>query len=320
VLHIGLVGPGGIADHRLAPALARLPDVALWSVCSRDATRAAAFATRHHARGPVHTDLGDMLADPELHAVILATPDRLHAAQAIAAARAGKHVFVEKPMATSLADAAAVQSAAAAANIKLAVGYHLRWHAGLRALRQQILAGALGRVLHLRVAWTFVEPDPHNWRAGPDVGRWWSLAAVGTHALDLAHWLLSPVCGDLEQLRALTTSFVHGGPHDETAMLALRFASGATADILTSVLFRVPRDVEVLGDRGSARAAEVLGPHGAGRIALTIDGRTTELPYDPVDPYEHELQDFADAIAGDRPPEVDAAAGLRNVQWLCEVA
>jgi predicted dehydrogenase len=128
------------------------------------------------------------------------------------------------------------------------------------------------------------------------------------------------VCGELAQLQALTTSFVHGGPHDESAMLALRFASGATADILTSVLFRVPRDVEVLGDRGSARAAEVLGPHGAGRIALTIDGTTSDLAYDPVDPYEQELQDFVAAIAGDRPPEVDAAAGLRNVQWLCEVA
>lgn len=320
MLHVGLVGPGGIADHRLAPALARVPGACLWSVCSRDTARAAAFAARHHARGPVHTDLDAMLADPELHAVILATPDRLHARQAIAAARAGKHVFVEKPMATSLADAEAMRAAADAADIKLAVGYHLRWHAGLRALRTKILAGALGRILHLRVAWTFVERDPGNWRAGADVGRWWSLAAVGTHALDLAHWLLAPVCGEFTAKHALTTSFVHAGPHDESAVLALRFASGATADILTSVLFRVPRDVEVIGDRGHALAADVLGPHGQGRISLTIDGATTDLAYDPVDPYQSELQDFVAAIAGDRPPEVDATAGLRNVQWLCEVA
>ena len=319
MLHLGLVGPGGIADHRLAPAIRRLAGATLWSVCSRDHARAADFAARHGARH-VHTDYATMLADPDLHAVVLATPDRLHAAQAIAAARAGKHVFVEKPMATSVADAAAMLAAAADADIKLAVGYHLRWHAGLRALRHKILAGELGRILHLRVAWTFVERDPTNWRAGPDVGRWWSLAAVGTHALDLAHWLLSPVCGELAQLQALTSSFVHGGPHDESAVLALKFASGTTADILTSVLFRAPRNVEVYGDRGSARAEEVLGPHGNGRIVLTIDGTTSDLAYDPVDPYEQELRDFVAAIAGDRPPEVDAAAGLRNVEWLCEVA
>lgn len=126
MLHVGLVGPGGIAEHRLAPALGRIPGAMLWSVCSRDIQRSLSFALRHGARGPVHDDLDEMLADPALHAVILATPDRLHAAQAIAAARAGKHVFVEKPMATSVADAEAMRAAAEAANIKLAVGYHLR--------------------------------------------------------------------------------------------------------------------------------------------------------------------------------------------------
>jgi 1,5-anhydro-D-fructose reductase (1,5-anhydro-D-mannitol-forming) len=319
VLNIGLVGPGGIADHRLAPALGRLRGACLWSVCSRDADRGHAFAARHAARGPVHTDLAAMLADPELHAVVLATPDRLHAAQAIACARAGKHVFVEKPLATSVPDAQAVLTAARDHAVTLAVGYHLRWHAGLRLLRERLHAGDLGRVLHLRVAWTFVERDPGNWRAGADVGRWWSLAAVGTHALDLAHWLLAPVCGDLTDLRALTTAFVHGGPHDESAVLALRFADGATADILTSVLFRAPRSVDIYCDRGSARAEEVLGPHGRGRITLTIDGTTTDLAYVEADPYQSELQDFVDAIHGSRPPEADAAAGLRNVQWLCEV-
>lgn len=319
MLHIGLVGPGGIADHRLAPALARIPDATLWSVCSRDLARASAFAARHDARGPVHTDLAAMLADPELHAVMLATPDRLHAAQAIAAARAGKHVFVEKPMATTVADAEAMRAAATAARITLAVGYHLRWHAGLRALRQHIQDGALGRILHLRIAWTFVERDPGNWRAGADVGRWWSLAAVGTHALDLAHWLLSPVCGEFEHMHALTTSFVHGGPHDESAVLALRFASGATADILTSVLFRAPRNVEVLGDRGTAVAEEVLGPHGAGRITITRSGAATSLPYTPVDPYQSELEDFIAAIRHGTTPEADATAGQRNVEWLCNL-
>ncbi|MBL9105211.1 MAG: Gfo/Idh/MocA family oxidoreductase [Myxococcales bacterium] len=319
MLRIGLVGPGSIADHRLAPAITRLRGAALWSVCSRDRARAAAFAARHGAGGPVHDDLEAMLADPALDAVVIATPDRLHAPQALAALAAGKHVFVEKPLATSVADAEAVRAAAVARDRKLAVGYHLRWHAGLRALRERVRAGDLGRVLHLRLAWTFVERDADNWRAGPDVARWWSLAAVGTHALDLTDWLLRPVCGELTDLRALTSSFVHGHPHDETAVLALRFADGATADILTSVLFRVPRNLEIVGTRGRALAEEVLGPHGRGRITLTIDGAARELTYEPVDPYEAELQDFVDAVADDRAPAVDATVGVTNIQWLCEV-
>lgn len=312
MLHIGLVGPGSIAA-RLAPALTRVSGAVLWSVCSRDADRARAFAAQHGARGGVHTDLGSMLADPDLDAVILATPDRLHADQTIAAAAAGKHVFVEKPMATDLGEAEAMVAACRAAGVQLGVGYHLRFHAGLRLLRERVLAGALGRLLHMRVTWTYRERNPDDWRASPTTGRWWSLAALGTHGLDLARWYLRPVAGELADAHALTAHPCHGGPHDETAMLALRFADGATADILTSVLFRAPRSIELFGDAGSARGDEVLGPRGDGRILL--DGR--ELDYTPVDPYQGELQDFVDAVAQGRAPEVGGDEGLANVRWLC---
>ncbi|MDC0719442.1 Gfo/Idh/MocA family protein [Nannocystis bainbridge] len=315
MLHIGVVGPGSIADRRLAPALQQLRGATLWSVCSRDPERARIFAARHGARGPIFGDLADMLADPRLDAVVIATPDRLHAAQAIAAAAAGKHVFVEKPMATSVADAEAVVRACEAAGVRLAVGYHLRFHPGLRALRARVLAGELGRVLHMRATWTFVERDAGNWRASPEVGRWWSLAAVGTHCLDLVRWFLRPACGEIEHARALTSSPVHRSPHDETAAVALRFASGATADILTSVVFRAPRTIEVFGDAGSARGDEVLGPHGGGRIVVG----DRELSYEPADPYLGELQDFVDAVAHGRAPEVDAVEGLANVRGLCEM-
>ncbi len=313
--NIGILGPGSIADHRLAPALQRLRGARLWSVCARDRERGQGFATRHGAAGAVHTDLETMLADPELDAVLIATPDRLHAAQAIAAANAGKHVFVEKPLATSVAEAEAVVAACQTAGVRLGVGYHLRHHAGLRALRERILAGAIGRPMHMRVTWTFIEQDARNWRSGEALGRWWALAAVGTHALDLTRWFMRPLCGELERVQALTTTFVHGSPHDETAMLALRFASGATADILCSVLFRAPRDVEVYGDAGQARAEAVLGPHGRGDIHLG----GAVLPYEASDPYQSELQDFVDAITEGRAPEVDGEEGLANVRTLCEV-
>lgn len=315
MLRIGLVGPGSIADRRLAPALRDVAGAELWSVCSRDEGRAAEFAARHGARGPIFTDYEDMLADPRLDAVIVATPDRLHAAQALAAARAGKHVFVEKPMATAVEDADALVRTCRAAGVRLAVGYHLRFHAGLRALRERVVAGELGRLVHMRATWTFVERDPTDWRAGPQVGRWWALGAVGTHCLDLARWYLRPGCGDIERARALVSSPVHHSPHDETALLALRFASGATADIVCSVLFRAPRSIELYGDAGTARAEDVLGPHGGGRIVVNDQ----QLAYQPVDPYRGELQDFVDAVAHGRAPEVDGDEGLANVRWLCDV-
>src|SRR6185436_5427085 len=130
-LRIGILGPGLIADQKLAPALRRVPGACLWSVLSRDRARAAAFAARHGATAPApaFTEIEAFLADPGLDAVIIASPDRLHAREATLAAAAGKHVFVEKPMATSVDEARAMVNACAAAGVRLGVAYHLRFHA-----------------------------------------------------------------------------------------------------------------------------------------------------------------------------------------------
>src|SRR6185295_4929236 len=122
------------------------------------------FASRHGAASPepVYTDLAGLLTDPHLDAVLIATPDGLHARQAVAAARAGKHVLVEKPMATDLEGARAMVNAAEAAGVRLGVAYHLRWHAGHRLLHERVQQGDLGDLRHMRAQWTFRTADASN--------------------------------------------------------------------------------------------------------------------------------------------------------------
>ena len=110
MMNVALVGPGRIAEHSLIPGLENVPGAQLWSVMSRDHGRARDFARRHGAAGgeAAHERLDTLLADPELEAVIIATPDKLHAEQTIAAAKVGKHVLVEKPMATDAESARAM--------------------------------------------------------------------------------------------------------------------------------------------------------------------------------------------------------------------
>ena len=102
-LRIAMIATGGIADKALAPAVTSASGAELWSVLSRDVGRARDFAKRHGAASPqpAYDDLDALLADPELDAVLIASPDGLHAEQCIAAASAGKHVLCEKPMATT---------------------------------------------------------------------------------------------------------------------------------------------------------------------------------------------------------------------------
>ncbi len=153
-LNLAILGTGRIADQALAPALTLASGLRLWSVLSRDAGRATEFARRHQAAAshPAYESLDALLADPELDGVVIATPDGLHADQALSAIRSGKHVLVEKPMATSSADALEMVSAAREADVRLGVAYHLRWHGGHRAIRDLVGEGALGELRHVRLS------------------------------------------------------------------------------------------------------------------------------------------------------------------------
>lgn len=311
-LRVGLIGPGSIAK-RLVPALSSIEGVEFWSVLGRDLGRTRDFATRHGAqsRKKAYIDLASFLADPCLDAVIIATPDRLHAQQCIAAARAHKHVFVEKPMATSVRDAKHIVDNCRKSGVQLAVGYHLRFHAGHQQVQQLIASGAIGTIRHINVNWTMLASET-DWRSSPELGRWWSLAALGTHSLDLVNWLISPKAGEIVATKVLFSNGFFPGARDETSIVSLVFASGATAQVLSSVVFRAPRLVEIFGTTGSIRCVETLGPRGAGEIFLN----NRPLTFPVVDPYKGELTDFVNAITGGGTPTVNGAIGSDNVALL----
>lgn len=311
-----MIATGGIAEGALAPAVTNAEGAELWSVLSRDAGRARTFAQRHGAASPqpAHTDLDVLLADPDLDAVLIASPDGLHVEQCIAAARAGKHVLCEKPMATTAEDAGRMVAECCEAGVKLGVAYHMRWHRGHRDLAVAAHAGRLGSLRHMRAQWTHRAVDDSNWRARPDVGRWWALAGVGTHCLDQVRWYMRPTCGEVTRVTPHITRSVFRGPHDETALLALEFESGATAEICASVLFNAPKRMEVYGSDGHALFDDTFGRHGRGRI-VTHEG---EHVFEFADPYTGEVEDFAAAVREDRDPEVNGEEGTRNVALLEE--
>lgn len=315
-LNVAVLGTGWIAEDHLVPAIIQQEGARLWSVLSRDPERAAVFAKQHGAHAPHsgHSELDRLLADPELDAVVIATPDKLHAAQTIAAARAGKHVFVEKPMATDRESARAMVDACAKAGVKLGVAYHMRWHAGHRRLARMVHDGELGKVRHMRAQWCWRASSAEDWRASEDVGRWWSLGGVGTHCLDQIRWFMRPQCGEVAALKSLVNRSVWNGPHDETAVLAMQFESGATAELCSSVLFDGPRRLELYASDGYFTCEDTFGPTGGGEIRTDKGVQS----FGRVDPYVGEIADFLDAIRDDRPPEVDGVEGMRNIELLLD--
>lgn len=313
-LRVGLIGTGVSGDKLLAPGLAEAEGAELWSVLSRDKARAADFAARHGAKAPAPAfdDLDALLGDPELDAVFVASPDKLHAAQTIRAAGAGKHVLLEKPMVTDPEEGRATIAACEAAGVTLALAYHMRWHAGHRAMRERAMEGGFGKLRHMRAIWPSPQANADGWRSKTDIGRWWSLAAVGTHCLDQVRWFMGPECGEAVEFKSVISNAGFGTQRDETAVLAMRFENGATAEICSSVLFNAPKRMELYGTEGYAVFEDTLGPHGGGRIE-TGDGA---VRFNRVNPYAGEIADFAAAVREGRPPEVDGREGLRNVELL----
>jgi 1,5-anhydro-D-fructose reductase (1,5-anhydro-D-mannitol-forming) len=313
----GLVGTGSIADDAHAPALAGAAHSCLWSVLSRSREGAEEFAGRHQARGPkpAHTSLGEFLGDQALDAVIITVPDRLHFDYARAALAEGKHVLVEKPMATTAADAQALVDLARRRDLLLGVGYHLRFHPGFRLIRQMIVEGHIGELRHILAQWTFHRPTDDEWRARPALGKWWALAATGSHCLDLCHWLTSATGRKRIDLRAIVANNVFSGPNDESAAVVASYTGGCTAAITASVLFDAPSIFNVYGDKGFIEAKGLLARRSAAPFLL--NGEATAYPGE--DPYQNQVAAFSRAILHGSEFESDGAAGERGVKDLLSI-
>src|SRR5262245_29077157 len=174
-----------------------------------------------------------ILADPEVDAIVLATPHSLHETQIIAAAAAGKHIHVEKPITLDRAGADRAVEAARKAGVVLAVGYCRRFHPSVVEVRRRLAEGRLGTVIsmvaqHTTSTGQFIAPD--NWRAAPEEAPGGALTAVGVHALD--HMI--EFAGRVRDVRCVTARTIPG-PSDDTTTVMLRFDGGATGLIFGSV-------------------------------------------------------------------------------------
>ena len=138
-----IISTGQHPDNKIAPAIAAAQGSDLVAVFSRDQSRADDFAQRHGAQA-AYSDLDDLLGDSRVDAVFIASPNALHAVQSIEAAKAGKHVLSEKPMATTIDDSVAMVQACQRARVKLGVGFNLRQHPGHIKAKELIALDVLG--------------------------------------------------------------------------------------------------------------------------------------------------------------------------------
>ncbi|MBI3055843.1 MAG: Gfo/Idh/MocA family oxidoreductase [Betaproteobacteria bacterium] len=209
----GLIGTGKIADDRIFPAINAFAGNKLVAVVSRDQARADAVARKFGAQH-AYTSYEDMLRNPDVTVVAIHTPNSLHAGQAIAAARAGKHVFCDKPMATTAADAQRVVKECDQAGVTLGVNFHNRFMPCFIETRRIIDSGEIGEVLVVQLE---ASPGANpastraSWRVDPALAGLGTTMSIGVHVYDILRCLLASEedTGPTQRFRDLW----HQGPH-----------------------------------------------------------------------------------------------------------
>jgi predicted dehydrogenase len=234
----------------------------------------------------------DVLADPAIDAVVLATPHSQHAAEIAAAANARKHVFVEKPFTLTRESAESAIEACRAAGVTLAVGFNRRYAPAYAQMKRRIAAGEIGMLRHLEGNFSgppSYQTEPGNWRSNQVESPGGSMTARGCHVLDaMVH-----LAGLATEAFAVSERQELEIDVDDTTSCLLRFAGGATGTLATLHAATRFYRLHAFGSKG---ALEMRGD--AELDVYDLEGNVQRLGFEAVDKERAELEAFADAAAG----------------------
>ena len=315
-----LLGHGRHAARNVVSQLKRAAGGELVGVMGRDAGRAGAFA-REHGIAKVFTSLDEVLADPGIDAIYDTTPDGLHAGNAKAAARAGKHALIDKPLANTIEDALQVVETCRHHGVKLGVVFNQRHEEVHQAARRIVLAGEIGDVmlayvpLPLRGAGSPAPPPTSNWRADPKMRPGGMVLGIGDHACDTLSYLVGQ---EIDEVSAFTDATQQDPPNDRLCGILLKLSKGtigyATAGAKTPFS---RRPFEIHGTKGSLiienSFAYLTGAGADPRPSLTLvnEAGTNVSYFASTECFRLEAEQFNRAIAGQGEPMTTGEQAVR---------
>ncbi|MCD6361537.1 MAG: Gfo/Idh/MocA family oxidoreductase [Armatimonadetes bacterium] len=308
----GVIGAGGFADKRFLPYFAEAPSAELHAVMVRDQARAEEIARRHGAAAAYDTVEG-LLNDDEIQAVYVCSPVQHHCEHVIAAARAGRHVLCEKPMARTEVECERMVRECEAAGVKLMMAFMNRFRPAHRHIRDMMAAGELGEIIMARTLQaSYYQRAEGSWRQDPRLGGGGALYDIGSHALDLLCFLAGPV----RTVQALVDTRVQDYEVDDVAGALFEMESGAHGMLFTSfcVKGRV-NPIEVFGTEKTVLCRRTLGPYESGEVVVVDAGGGEQRleRFAPTFGYVEELEHLSRCVLDDTEPEVTGYDGLHNV-------
>jgi predicted dehydrogenase len=320
-----LIGAGTFGE-RHAQAYSRHPEIDFACVCDLNGTRANEIAGKYGARRAT-TRIEDVLSDPTIRAVSIVTPDHLHRDTAIAAARAGKHILCEKPLATTVEDALEIEAVARDNGVKLMVDFHNRVNPPFVQARDAVLRGDLGSPAYVYARLsntTFVATEMLKW-ASQSSALWF----LCSHMLDITRWLLND---EVRRVYAVARDGVLKSQGVDTAdfhVAIVEFSRGAVATFEHAWI--LPRSHATVKDLkyellGSAGALAIDASHNR-TIEIYTESKASfpDVLAPPTGPHLtgfvlDSIVRFVDSVIHDAPLLATAADGVANTRALCAIA
>ena len=314
---VGIVGLGRWAKV-LTRAAKQSNSIEIVSGFSRTEDKRTEFEREFGVRGV--PDMATMLADPEIKGVILTVPNEQHLPVAREVAKAGKHVYTEKPIASTLEEGLEIESLEKTYGVTVTVGHSARLMAGLREIKKRIDAGELGRVAFIEANFSnerALELTPQTWRWYKDKAPGGPLSQLAIHQFDVVHYL----GGEIAEVSAMSSKLSPVGAEvDDQSMTLLKFADGKVAYVGSCWTSPGIYCVRVFGSKGLMHFEIDFGTwdtpdkiHESATLYIQRgkDGyaKREELKIAKSDMFRAELEMFADSIASNKPAELSADNG-----------
>ena len=312
VLSVGVIGAGGIARSHMN-AIKVNDNIQMVAVIDVDADRAGAAAEEFGANA--YTDIEPLLANPQVEAVHVCTPHALHADQVVAAAEAGKHVLVEKPMALTLADCDRMIDACDQAGKILMVGQVMRYYPVNRTIQKMIADGEIGQVGHLiRRRYSYFNPTPagsdsRHWYLDLEMGGICVLYCFGPHEYDILHWYLNSPVAQVYAQGSESTDLYRGQKDSYTTMMT--HENGAVSVLSQTVVSHTSaHDQYIVGSEGSMM---LTGDK------LTVNGEEVSVGGSSREGMSNQIREFATCCLKGSEPDASGHS-VRHSMAVIEAA
>lgn len=327
----GIIGCGGIADRRTLPGMMLSDTGECYAVMDANPKAAQACKEKYGAKFAT-TDYNEILAMPEVDCVYIASPVFCHKEQALSAAKAKKHILLEKPLGLTTEESLEIIETCEREGVKLGVGFMMRYHAYHKAIKEVIEKGTIGDIVSMRAQFTCWYPDIEGaWRQDKKLSGGGAFVDLGVHCIDLLQYISGLQAVEVTGFSATQT---FGYNVDDSTAVIMRMNNGALG--IVDVNFNIPdsaanNPLEFYGTKGSIIAVGTLGQEEGGTVKILAcpeasgyDAQQSRSTVEPVElkvdfgnMYTKEIDAFAKAVINDTEPPVNGRNTL-SVQKIID--